>query len=690
MTRYRVPHPGPHPGPVLPSWPASGARPVPLQLRLGAAYALILLGTSCDFDLGTRWLAPEPKPPVPPLCQLDDERCIGALERCVEGDDGAAWVVIDDCPAQGLVCAPTLLECTECLPDERFCDGFDVMLCDSQGAGASFVETCDATLGEACRSGGCPNLCARAQEEKSNVGCEYWAVDLDNAMISEAKNASGQQFAVVVSNPQPDVGVAVQIYQDDGQPGDAPAPVEIAQVTIAPLNLRVFKLGPREVDGSPDGEFNTGSHTAHSRAAYKVTSDFPVVAYQFNPLENVNVFSNDASLLKPREALTFDSTGPTLSYVVAGWPQTIAATDDPNTNFNAASPINLKVFLTIVGTQSDTQIIVEPTTKIMGGGGIPETNIGGKLEMTIDAFDVVNLETPDLNAFAADFTGSTIESDKPIAVFVGGEASDAPRFSDLKERRCCADHLEEQLDPVRTAGKKFALAHSPSRSRTVLEAGGVLGIAPEPEFFRFVSTIRYASTVITTTLPPPDDSFELHGLGDWHEVSTPRDFIAESDQPIHVIQVMASQDAANVPRGLPGGDPSLLVVPPREQYRNDYVFLTPDKYAFDFVTIVAAPEATVVLDEAVVDGQRCTITPTDGLTEEERGDRPLELITYTCQLSFATIEAATGTVLPGQQNDGVHRLTSSYPLGVTVFGFDAYVSYAYAAGTELREIAPPR
>ncbi len=676
--------------PHRPSWSLALAGRLPLLARLGVAYGVLLAGASCEFDLGTRWLAPEPKPPVVPICELGDERCTVALERCEAGDDGALWVVIDDCPAQGLVCAPTLLECTECLPDQRFCDGMQVMLCDSQGGSASLVETCDASIGEACRSGGCPNLCARAQEEKSNVGCEYWAVDLDNAMISESKNAAGQQFAVVISNPQPDVGVDVQIYQDDGQPGDAPAPLEIAEVTIAPLNLRVFKLGPREVDGSPEGEFNTGSHTAHSRAAYKITSDFPVVAYQFNPLENVNVFSNDASLLKPREALTFSTTGPTLSYVVAGWPQTIAATDNPNTNFSAAHPINLRVFLTIVGTQPDTQIIVEPTTKIMGGGGIPETKAGSKLAMTIDAFDVVNLETPDLNAFAADFTGSTIEADKPIAVFVGSEASDAPQFSDLKERRCCADHLEEQLDPVRTAGKKFALAHSPSRSRTVLEAGGDLGVALEPEFFRFVSTIRYASTVITTTLPAPDDTFELHGLGDWHEVSTTRDFLAESDQPIHVIQVMASQDAANVPRGLPGGDPSLVVVPPREQYRNDYVFLTPDKYAFDFVTIVAPPEATVVLDEVALDGQLCIITPTDGLTEEERGDQPLELITYTCQLSFATIEVATGIVLPGQQNDGVHRLTSSYPLGVTVFGFDAYVSYAYAAGTELREIAPPR
>ena len=46
-------------------------------------------------------------------------------------------------------------------------------------------------------------------------------------------------------------------------------------------------------------------------------------------------------------------------------------------------------------------------------------------------------------------------------------------------------------------------------------------------------------------------------------------------------------------------------------------------------------------------------------------------------------------MLPGVQNDGVHRLNSDYPIGVTVSGWDNYVSYAYAGGTELREIAVP-
>jgi hypothetical protein len=651
---------------------------------------LVLLALGCSFQSGSRWdPAMGGAEPTPPVCTAGDVRCSAdLLQRCEDAGSGSSWTVTDDCGARGLVCAPTLLACTTCLPDALFCDGQVVTTCSSDGSVKTPHETCDTASGEACRDGGCPNLCAAAAEEKSNVGCEYWGVDLDNAMISATGNAAGQQYAIVVSNPQPDVPVEVSIVQDDGEPGGAAEPLEVANVVIAPLNLRVFALGPREVDGSPDGEFNTGSHTALSRHAYRITSSFPVVAYQFNPLENVNVFSNDASLLKPREALTYDTQAVMLAYVVAGWPQTIAATDDPDTNFNPSAPINLRAFLTIVGTRPDTHVRVRTTTTIVPGGPVAETGPGGTVEQTLDAFDVLNLETGDFNA---DFTGSLVEADGPIAVFSGSEASDAPHFAKLSERRCCADHLEEQLDPIRTAGKTFAVVHSPSRTQAVRAAGGDLAVTPEPEYVRFVAT-RQAPTTVTTSLPAPDDVLVLTGIGDWQEVTVYGDFLCTSDQPIHVIQVNASQDAANVPRvspRLPGGDPSLTVIAPREQYRPDYVFLTPDKYVFDFIMIAAPPTASVLLDDVPLAAQPCEVAPADGLTPEQRGSPDPEMVAYRCQLGFPSIDPATGVVSPGVQHDGVHRIVADAPVGVTVFGFDSYVSYGYTAGTELREIAPP-
>jgi hypothetical protein len=167
--------------------------------------------------------------------------------------------------------------------------------------------------------------------------------------------------------------------------------------------------------------------------------------------------------------------------------------------------------------------------------------------------------------------------------------------------------------------------------------------------------------------------------------------MVESSDPIIVAQVMASQDAAGVRRGLPGGDPSLLIVPPIEQFRRDYVFLTPDKYAFDHVSVIAPPGAIVSLDQAPLGPEICEVTPADGLTAEERGSEQPPYVVYRCQLSFPAIDPfleAPDNVLPGSQNDGVHRVVSADAIGVLVTGFDSYVSYAYAGGTELRELAP--
>jgi len=652
--------------------------------------------TGCQFDRSTRWNDQE----VARLaCSPGAVRCAFSLERCeLVGGNTAAWKVLDDCPAKGLVCASALQACTKCTPSRKYCEGTSVSECSADGQSSVKKQDCEGSPTSACRDGSCVDLCAHAALTRSNVGCEYWAADLDNAMIDATSNAAAQQYAIVVSNPQPDLPAQVVIEQDDSSPGREAQISVAAKATIQPLNLRVFKLGPREVDGSPEGEFDTGTGTALTRQAYRITSSVPVVAYQFNPLDNVGVFSNDASLLKPAEALV-NTPGTFLpAYVVVGWPQTIAATDDPETNFNPAYPIDLRAFITLIATRPNTHVRVVPSTRVIPGGDIPETQPGSPIDVTMQPFDVLNLES---GGFNADFSGSIVDSDQPVVLFSGNEASDAPYFSRLAERFCCADHLEEQLDPIRTAGKTFIAPHSPSRTRAVSEAGGELAIADEPEYFRVMAVDDLGPTLVSTTLLPPDDVFTLPGRGTWRDITvrhgelTPghRDFVLTADRPVVLANVQPSQDAAYVRRGLPGGDPSLMIVPPMEQYRTRYVFLTPDKYMFDFITIMGPRDATVLLDGNPLDSYGCSVSPADGLNEEERGKPLPDFVVYRCQLSFPTItatEQGTYEVVASDQNDGVHRVDADSPVMVLVYGFDSYVSYGYAAGTQLEAIGPPK
>ncbi len=654
-------------------------------LRLGSALALFALpvAASCSFDSGDRWLTEQRSPAV--KCTVGDQRCNTALERCEQTSTGPEWQTQEDCPGQDQVCNPQTLTCMNCLPGQTRCSGQVVMQCDSAGQKETKVSECDTSQAIACRSGGCVQLCEDAAENRSNVGCEYWAVDLDNAMIDDTSNAAAQQFAVVVSNPQPDLSAVVTIEQDDSAPGslgDAAA-IRVASAEIPPLSLRVFRLGPREVDGSPDGEFDTGTGSALTRAAYRIKSQVPVIAYQFNPLENVNVFSNDASLLKPVEAIP-KSNQLTPAYVVLGWPQTIASTEDPNTNFNPADPIDLRAFITLVGTRSTTKVRVTPTTKVLGAPGIPETAAGQAVEFELEPFDVLNLESDDFNA---DFTGTLIESTEPVVVFSGSEASDAPFFSTLASRRCCADHLEEQLDPIRTAGKTFIAPVAASRTQALVAGGASVGMISEPDYFRIVAVTERGARIKTSL--PGFEELTLDGRGSFANLTAYSHFSVQSDEPVMLAEISPSQAAAGVPRGLPGGDPSFIVIPPIEQFRPNYVFLTPDKYAFDFLRITAPSDARVLLDGQDVSGlSNCQALAADGLTDQQRGGAS-EFVVYTCQLSFPVIDPsaeAPNNLSPGIQNDGVHRIDSDRAVGVLVDGFDAFVSYGYAAGTELREI----
>ncbi|CAN5731311.1 hypothetical protein BH09MYX1_BH09MYX1_55590 [soil metagenome] len=642
----------------------------------GAAVALFATALASCFEPAYRDI---PEGASPPFCTAGKVACLqGKLSVC--SSDGSAFDVTDDCGAKSQVCSNALLRCVPCDPGSGRCIGQVPGVCRSDGAGYDDSAACDPTLGFACRNGACRNLCEDARLESSNVGCEYWAVDLDNAVVNAQGNAAAQQFAVVVSNAQADVPTQVVIDVDDAEPGQPPKLRTAGKATVTPNNLEVFKLGPREVDGSPDGFFNTGSGTALSRHAFRIRSSMPIVAYQFNPLENVNVFSNDASQLLPTAAI-----GGTSQYVVAGWPQTIATSSIPSQNFGT----DLRGFLAIVGTKTATHVTIATKARILSGGPLAQgAEKGDQIQVTLDPFDVLNLET---NEFNGDFTGSVVTADGPVMVFPGSEASDAPFFNALSERLCCADHLEEQLPPVRAVGKSYVLAHMPNRTKAIAFAGGKLSIASEPEFFRVV-TVTAGTTHVKTSLPAPDDEFDLVGVGSDRTLVSRGDFELVASEPAIVLDVQASQEAAGVARGLPGGDPSTTYVPPVEQYRSDYVLLTPDKYAFEFLVLSVPYGTSVFLDGLPLDASRCDIGAADGKTDQERGGKKPANLAYRCQLSFPVVfpdKTPPDNVQPGKQSDGVHRLQSDHPIGVIVYGFDSFVSYAYAGGTELKELFVP-
>ena len=590
------------------------------------------------------------------MCQGEGEcvtagSCVAGRSRCVDEStldvcsveltwestpcDGGC---IEETDAEGEVNA----QCAEplCVPGQRICGDRDTVVeCNETGSAFTTAERCQGmSTGQQCDRGACVPLCVLSEKVKTNIGCDYWAVDLDNAFVQGRDgflDAASAPFAVVVSNPHPDYTGIVSVYDNERL---------VEEAILPPLGLHIFSLPRRDVEG-----------TTLVPHAYRVRSGIPIIAYQFNPLDNEEVFSNDASLLLP-------------SHVVG---------DDYLVMTREQSFDRLRGYLTVVGINDEpTTVTVTVSAPTSSGpvGDIPALEAGESYTVTLNAFDVLSLQT---GSPGADLTGSKVTSDRPIVVFGGSEAANVPNTNhcvDIDPRSnqgvcaydgetvcsnnydcnnaffnvCCADHLEQQLFPTTTWGNYYVATKSFDRGL-------------EKDYWRILAS--QDNTKVETV--PEIAEIPTLNAGEWYEFGSREHFEIVSDKPISVGQFLAGEHAPepNVRGGLePGdastGDPAFILAVPTAQFRSDFVFLAPDKYAFDYVSVIAPISAQVFFDDIPVESW------------EPVGE----------SLMWQVARFPIG--------DGVHLLISDEPVGVIVYGYDEYVSYGYPGGLNLNVVDP--
>lgn len=620
--------------------------------RLSYAALLALALTACattntvEIDAGPGDAGP---------CTLDETRCTGdTLERC--GASGA-FETVDTCRPGG--CSAELELCLVCTPGERRCSADGVEEC-VDGTAWRAAEQCDASIGATCEVDHCVSACERAAHSFGYEGCEYWPTVTANSTLA---NDPSFHYAVAVAN------TAEQRAHVEVTRGSE----VIAGVDVEPGALEVIQLPwVNELRGS------ALVSTIVRSGAYRLTSTVPVVAYQFNALEFENAagapsYTNDAALLLPTAALA-------TSYTVSGIP-TSASLWQPSPE-ESARRLGSGGFVSIVATADATTVHVHTRARLAPMSDTFVTHEAGEeITFQLDRGDVVQLITDtrgwatgtmpgschdlfgytdpgDGSTYQAclvdprwDPSGTTIESDRAVAVFSGHDCANVPYDT------FACDHLEEQLTPATTWRREVVATRAtpPVGSDT---AG-------------YVNVWRITSSTDGNAI-----SFEPEGV---HEPvvltqgqtlsfeSDAESFVVRATSPILLAQLLPGASVAMRAGGVPAvnGDPAFGIVAPTEQYRRSYTFLVPPTYVENWANVVAplAAQGNVQLDGEPIGA----LSPIG-----------------TSRYGSAQVQLSAGVHHLEVVGDGLTSLDRI--AGLMVYGYARYTSYLYPGGLALDRV----
>ena len=563
------------------------------------------------------WVQGEPCDP--------DEVCVGG--SCVPGADCEPGTVIgcwDETAQRACNDTGSNFERTPC-PDGEFCfrgecgsqicdpgergcdeDGRYIELCADSGEEWVRLEECNPRDDLVCVGGECVSGCAAALKDPTYIGCEYWSVDLPQYQ-DPGGDPRRVPHAVVIANT-----------------GDRVAEVIVETRSGIPLVDESALVAPGAVETLVFPRADV-EDTARSMNSFRISTSEPVVAYQFNPLNDVGVASNDASLLLPANAIGRE-------YYVMSWPSGIGVLGfAPQTGW----------FTVVASAEGET--IVEITFSADLIDGVEPDLIGidrGETHVFVmEQWEVLNFEAETTFGNIGDLTGTHIEASRPIVVFGGHEEAVIGEEEPDGGGPCCADHLEQQLFPLDTWGTRYSAVHSPPRGA-------------EPDRWRILG--GHDGTRITTIPPIAGLDGQTINAGEFIQADVVESFEVIATQPVMVAQFLVSQLDYRIDRTR--GDPAMILAVASEQYRDEYMVLTPQDYSEDWITVIRPVGAPIELDGALLD---------DGIFTR--------FGTNEFEYAYIAVEPGPHSVVSPDERR----------FGIAMFGYNSAVSYGYPGGLNL-------
>lgn len=516
----------------------------------------------------------------------------------------------------------------------------------------SAVIDCDGNttvcaLDQACNEGTCMSACEAAERNHSSVGCEYYAVDMD-AADGPPRDACYTVFVANTSKAPAHIdvtwnGLGIDLSQfaklpvGQGQslsyaPYDPVAGLAPGQVAIlflayapggGPLSPNVTCPVPAAIGTDAQIAGNGFGHAFH------ITTDLPVVAYQMLPFGGGRAAATGASLLIPTSAWGDQYVAVSAYDPPMGQQPPIQVAQGPSYN--------------IVAKEDGTTVTIRPNQPILGGGGLPAGSANQPYTLTLNRGQYAQITQ--LNGFS----GSPISADKPIGVFGGHQI--------MSIDRCCGDHGEQMLAPVRALGHEYVAAPHGDRKPT----------PGEERIYRIFGAVNETQL----TYDPPGIGPTEVNQGAFHEIRTATPFTVRSQGSSHPFAMFTYMSGAGDVGEGGWGDADFVRLVPPEQFLQNYVFFTDPTYPYTTLTVVRRAKdgafADVTLDCLGRVGGWQPVG-TEGLFE----------------IAFVKVVDTWNGV--GGCNNGVQLMYSDAPFGVWVWGWGSestntgWVSYGYPAG----------
>lgn len=497
------------------------------------------------------------------------------------------------------------------------------------------------------------HACQAAQQSRSSVGCEYYAVHMDGwyganngCFVSFVANTYTANTHLKVSFAGEDIDLAQfakiphgsgkSLTYDDYDPAVGIPPGEVALLFLAGPPETINE----EVPANPNSQTPVRCPVAPARStltqihgtgysyAFRIRTDYPVVAYQVLPYGGGYAAVTGSTLLLPTSA--YDTNYLAVNAYKAG---TIEGTGMTSMN--------------VVAAENDTKVTILPKVDIVEAPGVAPAKKNVPVTYTLQQGQHLQISQ------TLELTGSPIQSDKPIGLFAGAPCMGVPAGISY------CDHGEQQIPGVSVMGHEHAAVTYRQR----------VNGKPEHPPWRIVAAVDGTQLQWQPAVGGPTTMNQ----GDVVEFETGTPFVVRSqdaDHPFMLLSYMTGSSAYDL-----YGDPEFSRSVPTDQYLDRYVFFTDPTYPETNLVIVRRKGANGFADvELDCAGKMGDWQPLNESLQYTRFD----LVRH----NFAK---------QGNCDNGRHEMKSSEPFGLWVWGWGTpetdpttiCVSYGYPAGENL-------